>query len=193
MNWVLPVQLSLNGFILEPLTLAHADGLAEAAADGELWQLPITVIPEPGQEMDYIHQAINTPDRVAFAVIEESSGLVLGTTSYYNILPDVKRLEIGYTWYRKSYWRTALNTSCKWMLLVHAFETLGALTVGWRTDNLNTRSQAAIERLGAHKDGILRGDIRRKDGSIRDTVLYSMTLDEWPNVKEQLSRRMQSR
>lgn len=191
-HWVQPVALTCRGFRLQPLQASHAAGLAQAAHDGDLWQLVVTSVPEPGRELAYIEWAHDTPDRQAFVVIEEATGLILGSTSYHDILPDVKRLEIGYTWYRQSHWRTALNSACKWMLLHHAFETLGALTVGWRTDSQNFRSQAAIERLGAHKDGVIRGDALRRDGSIRDTVMYSMTAVEWPAAQSKLLNSLQN-
>lgn len=189
--WVRPVVLSAHGFRLQPLLPEHADGLAEAARDGQLWNLVVTSVPAPGQERAYIDLATQTPDRQAFAVIEAASGMVLGSTSYHDILPEVKRLEIGYTWYRQSHWRTALNSACKWMLLRHAFDTLGAKTVGWRTDCLNTRSQAAIERLGAHRDGVIRGNALRRDGSVRDTVMYSVTAAEWPPIQQNLANGLQ--
>ncbi len=185
-----PVTLSLNGIRLEPLGLQHETGLRQAAADGQLWQLAVTSVPEPDGTADYIRQALNTGNRIAFAVIDESSGEVIGSTSYHDILADVGRLEIGYTWYAQSRWRTAANTTCKYLLLCHAFDTLGAETVGWRTDNLNLRSQQAIERLGAKKDGVIRGQQMRRDGTVRDTVMYSLIRSEWPPVKNALAKRL---
>jgi RimJ/RimL family protein N-acetyltransferase len=126
--------------------------------------------------------------RVPFAVIEQSTGRVLGSTSYHDILPAVKRLEIGYTWYAQSVQRTHVNTACKRLLMTHAFDTLGCHVVGWRTDHLNLASQRAIERLGAHKDGVIRGQALRRDGTIRDTVMYSMTASEWPTAKARLTQ-----
>jgi len=111
---------------------------------------------------------------------------VLGSSSYHDIVPAVKRVEIGYTWYAKSVQRTHVNSTCKLLLMTHAFETLGCHVVGWRTDNFNFASQAAIERLGAHKDGVIRGHALRRDGTIRDTVMYSLRAGEWPEVKAQL-------
>jgi RimJ/RimL family protein N-acetyltransferase len=184
--FVQPVTLSLRGLRMEPLSLAHEAGLREAAADGELWKLRITSVPEPEQTRAYIETALATKDRFAFAVIDESSGEVLGSSSYHDILPAVRRVEIGYTWYAKSVQRSAVNTSCKLMLMTHAFETLQCKVVGWRTDNFNFASQQAIERLGARKDGIIRGHAMRRDGTIRDTVMYSMTQGEWPEAKAQL-------
>jgi N-acetyltransferase len=184
--FVNPVTLSLRGLRMEPLSLAHEAGLREAAADGELWKLRITFIPEPENTRAYIETALATKDRFAFAVIEESSGKLLGTSSYHDILPAVRRVEIGYTWYAKSVQRSHVNTTCKLLLMTHAFETLQCKVVGWRTDNFNFASQQAIERLGARKDGVIRGHALRRDGTIRDTVMYSMTQGEWPEVKAQL-------
>ena len=184
--FVQPVVLSLRGIRLEPLALAHEQGLRLAAQDGELWKLRVTSVPEPEQTRAYIETALNTADRFAWAVIEEASGKVLGSSSYHDILPAVRRVEIGYTWYAKSVQRSAVNTCCKLMLLTHAFETLGCNTVGWRTDNFNFASQQAIERLGARKDGVIRGHALRRDGTIRDTVMYSLTQGEWPGVKAHL-------
>ncbi len=175
---------------LEPLTIEHTDGLAEVVKDGELWKLNITSAPMPTDSLSYINTALNTPDRIAFAVIDKSTNLLIGTTSYYNINPEIQRVEIGYTFYGQSYWRTHVNTSCKLLLLTHIFETLGWKTVGWQTDNLNTRSQKAIERLGAKKDGIIRGHKLRKDGTIRDTVVYSMISNEWPKAKMALVNKL---
>ena len=191
-NWVGNTVLRLNGIRLEPLGLQHTAGLQAAAADGALWRLRVTSVPEPENTAAYIETALHTADRLAFAVIDEASGHVLGSTSYHDILPAVRRLEIGYTWYAQSHWRTALNSICKLMLLRHAFETLQAQTVGWRTDIENIRSQAAIERLGARKDGTIRGNALRRDGSIRDTVMYSMSRAEWPQAKQALLARLQT-
>ena len=190
MVWVAPVVLQLNGIRLEPLGLQHEAGLRAAAADGELWRLTVTSVPEPAQTAAYIETALNTPDRLAFAVVDAHSGTVLGSSSYHNILPAVRRLEIGYTWYGQSHWRTALNSTCKLMLLSHAFETLLAQTVGRRTDHLNLRSQQAIERLGARQDGVIRGHALRRDGSVRDTVMYSMIAAEWPQAKQSLMAKL---
>jgi N-acetyltransferase len=188
--FVLPVTLCLSGLRMEPLGLAHEAGLREAAADGALWKLRVTSVPEPESTRTYIETALATQDRFAFAVIEEASGKVLGTSSYHDILPAVRRLEIGYTWYAKSAQRSHVNTSCKLMLMTHAFETLQCNVVGWRTDNFNFASQRAIERLGARKDGIIRGHAIRRDGTIRDTVMYSLTKGEWPEAKAHLHDRL---
>jgi N-acetyltransferase len=189
MAFVEPVVICDRNVRLEPLALAHEAGLRAAAADGELWNIRVTSVPEPEQTRQYIEDALamrEAGNRFAFAVIEESTGKVLGSTSYHDILPAVKRAEIGYTWYRKSSQRSHVNTTCKLLMMQHAFETLGCNVVGWRTDNFNFASQAAIERLGARKDGIIRGHALRRDGTIRDTVMYSLRCGEWPEVKAQL-------
>ncbi len=185
-----PTVLEFNGVRLEPLSPVHADGLRAAAADGELWRLRITSVPEPHQVDQYIATALETRDRVAFAVLDSSSGRVLGTTSYHDIVPAVDRVEIGFTWYAKSAQRSHVNTSCKLLLLSHAFDTLGCAVVGLRTDNFNFASQAAIERIGARKDGVLRHHHRRRDGTVRDTVMYSIVRGEWPEIKSHLHYKL---
>ncbi len=189
MAFVEPVTLSANGITLRPLTLDDEAGLRAAAADGELWKLRITSVPEPEHTRQYIADALamrEAGNRFAFAVTDSASGQVLGCTSYHDIVPAVKRVEIGWTWYAKSVQRTHVNTTAKLLLLTHAFETLGCHVVGWRTDNFNFASQRAIERLGAKKDGVIRGHALRRDGTIRDTVMYSMRSGEWPEAKAQL-------
>jgi RimJ/RimL family protein N-acetyltransferase len=193
MSFVQPVSLCAYGVLLEPLTLAHESGLRQAAADGELWTLRVTSVPEPEHTQAYIETALRMQQegtRVPFAVLEHNTGRVLGCTSYHDIVPAVQRLEIGYTWYAKSAQRTHVNSACKFLLMTHAFDTLGWHVVGWRTDHLNLTSQQAIERLGAHKDGIIRGQALRRDGSIRDTVMYSMLSNEWPAAKMHLTERL---
>ena len=184
--------LSSNGITLKPLMLSHATDLMEACQDGELWKINETSVPEPDKVIDYINTADSMPDRQAFVVIDESNGKAIGTTSFHDILPFAKRLEIGYTWYAKSYWRTHVNTTCKLMLLTYIFETLKYQTVGWRTDIDNHRSQQAIERLGAKKDGVIRGNRVRRDGIISDTVMYSMVSSEWSQIKPKLAGKLQS-
>ncbi len=189
MAFVEPVTLSDRGIKLVPLTLDHEDGLRAAAMDGELWRLRITSVPEPEQTRRYIEDALSAREagnRFAFAVLDAESGTVLGSSSYHDILANVKRVEIGYTWYAKRCQRTHVNTTCKLLLMGHAFDTLGCHVVGWRTDNFNFDSQNAIERLGARKDGVIRGHAIRRDGTIRDTVIYSMRSGEWPEAKAQL-------
>jgi len=175
---------------LAPLKPEHAAGLAAAAADGELWTMRITSVPEPGHELDYVHIATHTDDRVPFVVQDAATGLVLGSTSYHDIIPSVKRLEIGYTWYGRSVQRSHVNTACKLLLLTHAFDVVGAQVVGWRTDNENYASQKAIQRLGAHWDGEIRHHQLRRDGSVRNTVMYSMLAAEWPAARERLTERI---
>ena len=184
--------LSSNGITLKPLMLSHATDLMEACQDGELWKINETSVPEPDKVIGYIKTADSMPDRQAFVVIDESNGKAIGTTSFHDILPTSKRLEIGYTWYAKSYWRTHVNTTCKLMLLTYIFETLKYQTVGWRTDIDNHRSQKAIERLGAKKDGVIRGNRVRRDGIISDTVMYSVVSSEWPQIKSKLVEKSQS-
>ena len=187
--FVEPVTLSARGVTLVPLAPEHEDGLKAAAADGELWNIRVTSVPEPHQTRQYIDDALAmraAGNRFAFAVTESATGTVLGTTSYHDILPAVKRVEIGYTWYAKRCQRTHVNTTCKLLMMGHAFDTLGCQVVGWRTDNFNFASQAAIERLGAKKDGVIRGHALRRDGTIRDTVMYSLRAGEWPEVRAQL-------
>lgn len=189
MAFVEPTTLSARGVTLVPLALEHENGLRAAAADGALWNIRVTSVPEPQDTRRYIEDALamrETGNRFAFCVIDEATGRVLGSSSYHDILPAVKRVEIGYTWYAKSVQRSHVNSTCKLLLMTHAFETLGCNVVGWRTDNFNFASQAAIERLGAHKDGVLRGHALRHDGTIRDTVMYSLRSGEWPEVKAQL-------
>ena len=186
MAFVEPVTLKARGIALVPLSLDHEEGLRTAAADGELWKLRVTSVPEPENTRAYIETALKTADRFAFAVTDEATGTVLGSTSYHDILSAVKRVEIGYTWYAARCQRTHVNTACKLLLLAHAFDALGCNVVGWRTDNFNFASQRAIERLGARKDGVIRGNAMRRDGTIRDTVMYSLRAGEWPEVKAQL-------
>jgi RimJ/RimL family protein N-acetyltransferase len=186
MAFVEPVTLKARGIALVPLSLDHEEGLRTAAADGELWKLRVTSVPEPENTRAYIETALKTADRFAFAVTNEATGTVLGSTSYHDILSAVKRVEIGYTWYAARCQRTHVNTTCKLLMMTHAFDTLGCHVVGWRTDNFNHASQRAIERLGARKDGVIRGHALRRDGTIRDTVMYSLRAGEWPEVKAQL-------
>lgn len=184
-----PVTLELNGIRLEPMAASHAPELAVAAQDGELWRLRITSVPAPGEETAYVNTALQMREagtRLPFVVRDIASGKVIGSTSYHDILPAVDRVEIGYTWYGKSAQRTHVNTSCKLMLLTHAFDTLGCKVVGFRTDNFNYASQQAIERLGAKRDGVIRHHTLRRDGTVRDTVMYSIVAGEWPEVRAHL-------
>jgi RimJ/RimL family protein N-acetyltransferase len=174
---------------LEPLAPEHADALRAAAADGALWNLRVTSVPEPADTEAYIEAALAgqaAAHMLPFAVRERATGRIVGSTRYHDIVLAVERLEIGYTWYAASRQRSFVNTECKLLLMAHAFETLGARLVGWRTDNFNFTSQRAIERLGARRDGVLRHHALRRDGTVRDTVMYSLAAGEWPEVKAQL-------
>jgi RimJ/RimL family protein N-acetyltransferase len=176
------VTLEGRGVRLEPMRLEHEGPLKEAAADGELWTLHFTSVPEPANTRAYIETALADCAkglRVPWVVRDLESGTIVGSTSYHDIIPAARRLEIGYTWYARRCQRTHVNTACKLRLMEHAFETLGCTVVGWRTDILNLRSQAAIERLGAKKDGVIRRQQVRRDGTLRDTVMYSVTEEEW--------------
>lgn len=180
---------------LEPMSVAHVASLDAAAADGELWNIRVTSVPAPGETRAYVEAALTGHEQghmLPFVVIDKPSGKVIGSTRYHDIVPAVERLEIGYTWYRKSSQRTHVNTTCKLLLMTHAFETLGARLVGWRTDLDNHASQKAIERLGARKDGVLRHHALRRDGTVRDTVMYSLLAGEWPEVKARLQHALAS-
>jgi RimJ/RimL family protein N-acetyltransferase len=189
MQAVEPIILADQRVRLEPLSMNHLDGLLKAAADGELWNLRYTSVPDPADTAGYIERALKHQaegHRLPFAVVELASGDVIGTTSYHDIVPAVDRVEIGWTWYARRTQRTHVNTCAKFLLLSHAFDTLGAKVVGWRTDNFNHASQRAIERLGAKRDGVIRHHHPRRDGTVRDTVMYSLLAGEWPEVKAHL-------
>lgn len=184
---VQPTVLADGRIRLEPLKLEHVDALKAAAADGELWNLRVTSVPTPEDTQGYVERALAMDNRLPFVVVDlENANRIVGSTSYHDIVPAIDRLEIGWTWYAKSTQRSHVNTSAKMLLLTHAFETLGAKVVGWRTDNYNFASQQAIERLGARKDGVIRHHAARRDGTVRDTVMYSVTAGEWPEIKAHL-------
>ncbi len=188
-----PIVLVGFGLRLEPLDLHHEQALREAACDGELWNLRVTSVPEPTKVRAYIETAqagCAAGHRIAWAVIDQTSNRLLGSSSYHDILRDVDRVEIGYTWYRKSVQRSSVNTACKLLLMQHAFDTLGCKVVGWRTDIFNFASQRAIEKLGASRDGVVQHNALRRDGTVRDTVMYSLLRADWPTVKVQLTARM---
>jgi N-acetyltransferase len=188
-----PLTLEGHGVRLEPLTYEHHDGLAAAAADGRLWELWFTSVPEPEQTRAYIDHALagqRDGHMLPWAVRELSSGTIIGSTRYHDIVTVIDRVEIGYTWYGKRWQRTHINTSCKLLLLSHAFGALGCKVVGLRTDNFNFASQRAIEALGAKKDGVIRHHMARRDGTVRDSVIYSILASEWPDVKRHLEFRL---
>lgn len=188
-----PISLEGHGIRLEPLQLDHEDGLSAAAADGQLWNLWYTFIPKPEETGDYIADALSgqqSGHMLPWAVRELTSGKIIGSTRYHDIVAEIDRVEIGYTWYAASWQRSHVNTTCKLLLMTHAFETLGCKVVALRTDNFNFASQRAIEALGAKKDGILRHHRIRRDGTVRDSVIYSILAMEWPDVKRHLEFRL---
>ncbi|MDE2156940.1 MAG: GNAT family N-acetyltransferase [Xanthomonadaceae bacterium] len=194
MNTCVPTRLRDEHVELEPLQLGHVPALEAAAADGALWNLWFTSVPAPGQAHAYVEKALQGQAdglMLPFAVRERSSGEIVGTTRYYEIMPELPRLAIGYTWYARRWQKSHLNTACKRLLLRHAFETLHCVAVEFHTDHRNLDSQRAIESLGAHRDGMLRAHKRRPDGSLRDTVCYSILASEWPDVDRWLGLRLQ--
>lgn len=191
-----PVSLERSGIRLEPLGPEHRDGLVAAAGDGELWKLWFTSVPDPAGAQPYIDDALKGQregQMLPWAVRDLSDGAIVGSTRYHDIVPAIDRVEIGYTWYAQRCQKSHVNTTCKLMLLSHAFETLGCKVVGLRTDNFNFVSQKAIEGIGAKKDGVLRHHQARRDGTVRDSVLYSILAHEWPDVKRHLELRLARR
>jgi N-acetyltransferase len=189
-----PITLEGYGMRLEPLSAEHESALRAALLDGELWKLWYTAIPEPQQVAAYIQTALAGQQQghmLPWAVRELKSESIVGSTRYHDIIADIDRVEIGYTWYASRWQRSHVNTACKLLLFTHAFETLGCKVVGLRTDNFNFRSQRAIEALGAKKDGVIRHHHRRRDGSVRDSVMYSVLAAEWPDVKRHLLFRLE--
>ena len=188
-----PVTLEGHGVRLEPLTPAHEAGIRAAASDGRLFELWYTSVPAPDQVAHYIaaaNEGMAAGHMLPWAVRDAGSGEVIGSTRYHDIVPAIDRVEIGYTFYAQRFQRSHVNTSCKLLLLTHAFETVGCEVVGLRTDNFNFRSQRAIEGIGAKRDGVIRHHAPRRDGSARDTYIYSILLDEWPDVKRHLEMRL---
>ena len=188
-----PVTLEGPGIRLEPLQLEHEDALSAAAADGELWNLWYTFVPKLEETKGYIADALTGQEAghmLPWAVRELTTDKIIGSTRYHDIVRDIDRVEIGYTWYAASWQRSHVNTTCKLLLMTHAFETLGCKVVGLRTDNFNFASQRAIEALGAKKDGVLRHHRVRRDGTVRDSVVYSILASEWPDVKRHLEFRL---
>jgi len=190
---VAPTMLEGHGMRLEPLSTDHLEGLQAAVTDGRLWELWYTTVPEPASVSAYIASALAGQEAghmLPWAVRELDSGAIIGSTRYHDIVPDIDRVEIGYTFYAGRWQRTHVNTSCKRLLFEHAFDRLGCQVVGLRTDNFNFTSQRAIERLGAKKDGVIRHHRARRDGSARDTVIYSVLRHEWPDVRRHLALRI---
>jgi RimJ/RimL family protein N-acetyltransferase len=188
-----PVTLEGHGVRLEPLSPGHSDGLIAAAADGKLWELWFTSVPAATHTADYIADALAGQAQghmLPWAVRDLATNTIVGSTRYHDIVPSVERVEVGYTWYSASRQRSHVNCACKLLLLSHAFDTLGCQLVGFRTDNFNFRSQQAIEALGAKKDGVLRHHFPRRDGTVRDSVMYSILASEWPPVRRHLLWRL---
>ncbi|MFN3565715.1 MAG: GNAT family N-acetyltransferase [Burkholderiaceae bacterium] len=189
-----PIALEGHGVRLEPLAREHHDGLVAAASDGELWKLWFTSVPAPQEMHAYISGALAGHDAghmLPWAVRDLTTGTIVGSTRYHDIVPSIDRVEIGYTWYARRCQKTHVNTACKLLLMTHAFESLRCRVVGFRTDNFNFASQSAIEALGAKKDGVIRHHQARRDGTVRDTVIYSILAAEWPDVKRHLALRLQ--
>ena len=188
-----PATLEGHGVRLEPLAREHRADLAAAAADGRLWELWFTSVPAPGEEQAYIDAALagqQAGEMLPWAVRDLKSGAIVGSTRYHDIIPAADRVEIGYTWYAQRCQKTHINSACKLLLFEFGFEKTGCKVVGLRTDNFNFRSQKAIEALGAKKDGVIRHHWPRRNGTIRDTVMYSVLAAEWPDVKRHLEQRL---
>jgi RimJ/RimL family protein N-acetyltransferase len=192
-RWIEPITLTGAHVVLEPLAHEHEAALARAAADGELWNLWYTAVPAPGATRAYIDTALAMREdsgAMPFAVREAASGEIVGSTRFFNVEAAHRRLEIGHTWYAKRVQRTALNTEAKLLLLGHAFETLQAIAVEFRTHFMNHASRTAIARLGAKQDGILRNHQIGRDSVVRDTVVFSIIENEWPAVRANLRFRL---
>ena len=191
--WFEDIELESENIKLIPLTMEHADALVNAANDGELWKLWFTSVPNAEIIDDYITTALEQKAKglsLPFVVIDKASGEVIGSTRFCNADLLNQRVEIGYTWYSKSYQKTSCNTECKLLLLTHAFESLEAIAVEFRTNWHNQASRAAITRLGAKQDGVLRNHQKMPNGGYRDTVVFSIINTEWPSVKENLTFKL---
>ncbi|HET6434459.1 MAG TPA: GNAT family protein [Xanthomonadaceae bacterium] len=190
--WKHPPRLAGRHVVLEPLRREHADGLGAVVEDGRLWELWFTNVPRPQEIQAYVDAALSMQAAggcLAFTV-RDADGRIAGMTRYYDLAPAVPRVQIGYTWYARRVQRTGLNTEAKLLLLAHAFDTLGCASVGLQTSTHNHASRAAIVRLGAREDGVLRNHLRHRDGSLRDTVCFSITDAEWPQVRANLQARL---
>jgi RimJ/RimL family protein N-acetyltransferase len=188
-----PMCLQDDHVVLEPLSIEHAPALEAAAADGALWNLLVTSVPPPAHAAGYVEKALQGQAEghmLPFAIRERRSGEIVGSTRYYEFVAELPRLAIGYTWYAKRWQKSHLNTACKRLLLEYAFEQLRCVAVAFHTDEENHDSQRAIERLGAQREGVLRAHKRRTDGSLRNTVCFSVVADEWPNVANWLEMRL---
>jgi RimJ/RimL family protein N-acetyltransferase len=195
-RWIEPITLTGSKAILEPLSLEHKDGLIEAVKDGELWNLWFTSIPSPEKTEEYIKTALDMREKAGampFIVRDKDTNKIVGCTRYFNVDEINQRLEIGYTWYSESFQRTMVNTECKYLLLTHAFEKLDAIAVELRTHWHNHKSRAAIARLGAKQDGVLRNHMKSSDGVYRDTVVFSIINSEWPAVRQSLIFKLNSK
>ena len=191
-----PTALEGHGVRLEPLAAEHAGALTEAARDGRLWELWFTSVPAPNETARYVDDALTGQQlghMLPWVVRELGTDAIIGTTRYHDIVPAIDRVEIGYTWYAARWQRTHVNTACKLLLLTHAFESLHCAVVGLRTDRFNVASQRAIAALGARQDGILRHHQARRDGTARDSVMFSILAAEWPDVKRHLALRLARR
>lgn len=192
--WI-PKTLALHGTHLNlvPLQYHHRDALLAAASDGQLWNLWYTSVPSEATIDAYLAAALNARDagdQIPFVVWHKASQSVIGTTRFYSLQPQHRRLEIGYTWYAQRYQRTGVNTECKWLLLQYAFEHLNCIAVQFMTDWFNQRSRAAIARLGARQDGVLRHHRINSDGTYRDSVVFSILETEWHGVQKSLKMRL---
>ena len=195
MPWIEPVNLGSDLVTLEPLQPSHADALAAASSDGDLWRLWYTSVPQPDAVSDWIATALANREQhkeLPFVVRHNPSDTIVGSTRYCHVDAANRRLEIGHTWYARSRQRSALNTRCKLLLLQHAFETLDAIAVEFRTHWHNRRSRTAIARLGAKQDGVLRNHQLAAGGSYRDTVVFSIIESEWPAVKQNLAFQLET-
>jgi RimJ/RimL family protein N-acetyltransferase len=192
-GWLQAPHLQGEHVSLEPLRAEHAEGLQRASSAGRLWELWYTSVPRPEDVVAYVDAALEAQGRgemLVFAV-RSAAGEIVGTTRYYQLDPRVPRLAIGYTWYAEHVQRTGLNTQAKLLLLAHAFETLGCESVAFETSWFNQKSRTAIARLGARQDGVLRNHMRHRDGTLRDTVVFSIIAGEWPAVKRNLQGKLQ--